>query len=1026
MRFRFITILTVLLARYWYMAAFAQEPVQAVSVEKEYYRGLELFEKQKFGAARQCFENLLAEEKLAHTLLEADARFYIAMCAIQLFHKDAEYLVNQFVAYHPESPRINGLRFEMGRYFYGLKRYRDAAEWLSQVDKKRLSRDDLSEYYFKLGYAWFMTNDLDKARFAFSEIKDIDTRYTPPALYYYSHIAYTQQNYETALEGFRRLENDETFAPVVPYYIIQILYLQKKYDELINYAPEKMKSISEKRLPETARLVGDAFFRKNMFSEAVPYLEIYKEKNQYMSNEDKYVLGFAYYKTGRFEDASGMLEQITAGESELKQNAMYVLGDCYVRTGKKNEARMAFSAAAGMGFDEKIAEDALFNYAKLTYELSYSPFNEAIRAFNDYLARYPGSVRADEAYNYLLQVYLSTRNYKDALASIQKIRVKDDRVKKAWQRVAYFRALELYNNLDFQGAISLLDVSLQYGNYDRTLRALAYYWKGEAWYRLGEYEEAIDQYQNFIAQPEAVKTNVYSTALYNTGYAFFSLKRYSDALLWFDKFLTREGARATEMVADAYNRTGDCHFIKTDYQKAIDFYNKAIALRKYDTDYAMFQKGFSLGLLEKTRDKITVLNQLLSSYPRSRYVPDALFELGNSYMKLQEPKQALEYYQQILTHYQASSYYSKAMVQLGLVYRNMDRDKEALDMYKKVVAEFPGTSEARSALNGIQNIYVEQGQADEYVSYLRTIGTLGELSTASQDSLMYRSAENIYLTGDCDRSQTAFQRYLDRFPEGIFALNAHYYLSDCALRAGSDTDALPHLLYIVGKPRNMFTEEALLAAARIEYRMQNYMDAVAHYKTLESLAEVRNNQMEARIGLMRCYDKLNEARDAYEAADRVLSTEKVPPDILREARFVLAKSASALDRTDVALENYRKVSSEVKSAQGAEAKFRVAEIYWQRKQYDKAEKEIFDFIDMNTPHQYWMARAFILLADIYTLRKDYFQAQQTLQSLIDYYETPDDGIIDMARQRKAAIDLATQKGTVRGQDTLEIKAPNRK
>jgi len=1026
MRFRFKVLLVILATGFPYFSSTAQEPVQAVSVEKEYHRGLELYEKQKYGAARQCFENLLADEKLHHTLLEADARYFVAMCAIQLYHKDAEYLVNNFVAYHPESPRVNGLRFEMGRYFYGLKRFRDAAQWLSEVDKKRLSRDDLSEYYFKLGYAYFMTNDLDKARFAFSEIKDVDTKYTPPAVYYYSHIAYTQQNYETALEGFRRLENDETFAPVVPYYIIQILYLQKKYDELISYAPDKMKTISEKRLPETARLVGDAFFRKNMFSEAIPYLEIYKEKNQYMSNEDKYVLGFAYYKSGRFEDASKMLEQITAGESELKQNAMYVLGDCYVRTARKDEARMAFSAAARMNFDGKIAEDALFNYAKLTYELSYSPFNEAIRAFNDYLTKYPGSDRADEAYNYLLQVYMSTRNYKDALASIQKIRVKDDRVKKAWQRVAFFRALELYSNLDFQGAISLLDVSLQYGNYDKNLKALAFYWKGEAWYRLGDYTEAIDQYQNFLAQPAAPSTDVYSTALYNTGYACFNLKRYADAALWFGKFLDREGGKATDLVADAYNRLGDCYFIQPDYQKAIVMYNKAIALNKYDADYALFQKGFSLGLLEKTRDKITVLNQLLTSYPRSRYVPDALFELGNSYMKLQEPQKALDFYQRILASYPSSSYYSKAMVQAGLVYRNLDRDNEALEMYKKVVAEFPGTTEARSALNGIQNIYVEQGKADDYVNYLKTIGTMGELSAASQDSLMYRSAENIYLTGDCSRSQVSFQRYLDRFPEGIFALNAHFYLSDCALRSGSEQDALPHLLYIAGKPRNMFTEEALLSAARIEYKMQNYMDAVAHYKTLESLAEVRNNQMEARIGLMRCYDKLNEFKDAYDAADRVLSTEKIPPDVIREARFILAKSAAALDRTDVALENYRKVATEVKSIQGAEAKFRVAEIYWQRKQYDKAEKEIFDYIDMNTPHQYWMARAFILLADIYTLRKDYFQAQQTLQSLIDYYENPNDGIIDMARQRKAAIDQATQKGTAREQDTLEIKIPNRK
>ena len=47
---------------------------------------------------------------------------------------------------------------------------------------------------------------MDKARNAFNQIKDTDTKYTAPALYYYSHIQYTQGNYETALEGFTTAE----------------------------------------------------------------------------------------------------------------------------------------------------------------------------------------------------------------------------------------------------------------------------------------------------------------------------------------------------------------------------------------------------------------------------------------------------------------------------------------------------------------------------------------------------------------------------------------------------------------------------------------------------------------------------------------------------------------------------------------------------------------------------------------------------------------------------------------------------
>ena len=75
---------------------------------------------------------------------------------------------------------------------------------------------------------------------------------------------------------------------------------------------------------------------------------------------------------------------------------------------------------------------------------------------------------------------------------------------------------------------------------------------------------------------------------------------------------------------------------------------------------------------------------------------------------------------------------------------------------------------------------------------------------------------------------------------------------------------------------------------------------------------------------------------------------------------------------------------------------------------DQAEELVYNFINMNTPHQYWMGMAFLTLSDIYLEKEDEFSAINTLQTLIANYPIPDDGIIANAKQRKAAMTMEAE------------------
>ena len=118
--------------------------------------------------------------------------------------------------------------------------------------------------------------------------------------------------------------------------------------------------------------------------------------------------------------------------------------------------------------------------------------------------------------------------------------------------------------------------------------------------------------------------------------------------------------------------------------------------------------------------------------------------------------------------------------------------------------------------------------------------------------------------------------------------------------------------------------------------------------------------------------------------------------MVREARFQKAKALLALNKLDQAFDQFAAVAESVKSLEGAESKYRMAEILFTKANYDKAEQEVFSFAEKKTPHQYWMAKSFILLAQIYVQKNDLFQAKATLQSVIDGYANSSDGIIDAA------------------------------
>lgn len=967
-----------------------------------YTEAVELFDKEKFAAAYDAFHQFIQTQDDRNEELRVASEYHRAICALYLFHDDAEYRLETFVTEHSDSPWVIKVYFELATYSYDRKRYKKAMEWFTYVEAEDLSNKDLLELYFKRGHSAFEQENFELAKMDLSEVKDTDSEYAIAATYYHSHILYQEGNYESALQGFEKLKNDANFAPVVPYYIAQILYKQGRYEQMVEFAAPLLDSSNTKktkRVPEIARLVGDSYYRNDEFAKSLPYLELYHEKTNKSdkSRADFFQLGFCYYNIGDYPKALDALNECSKEDDEMAQSAIYYMADCYMKLDQKPYARSAFKEAAEFDHNIQLKEDALFNYAKLAFELSYNPFHEAIQAFEQYLDDYPNSERSDEAYEFLLNVYMKSRNYEAALASLDKIENKDDRTKEAYQVVAYNRAVELFQSKKYDEAAEFFD---KVGTYkvNQPLYAESIFWKAENAFRQEKYRTAGDLYRAFIAEPGAFDSDFFEEANYGAGYSHFKLQEYDKAIVAFRKYADNYKSDDPKKLNDAFLRIGDCYYVDKKYDQAIKYYDSAIKLEQAMKDYAMFQKGICYGLKEDSQKKITVLKQLLDTQPGSKYTADTKYELAKTYLAADQLSNAEGYYNDIIENH-PSPYVKHSLVDLCLIYYKKGDDDGVIRTWKKLLADYANDPVLADALVVAQGVLIENGEDASIPDDL--------MNQQEIEQQAFSIAEGYVIDGDYDQAIERLNSYLSKYEPALYAVNANYYLGKCYLSKDMKPEALNAFNYVISQPVGDFTEECLVEASTINFEAENWQQARNNFIELEHVAVSKVNVLMAELGLLDCYYALGERDYVLEYAEKIIANENAHKDDKARAHLLRGNIKFEDGLVDDAYYDYVEV---VKAGgeRGAEAKFHMAEIAYQKQAWKPAEKEVFELIENFAGYSKWKYSGFLLLVDIYIGMEDYFQARATLNTILDNVSEP--WVIDEARAKLDRLDVLESGG----------------
>ena len=428
------------------------------------------------------------------------------------------------------------------------------------------------------------------------------------------------------------------------------------------------------------------------------------------------------------------MQQVCGADDALTQNASYHLADCYLRGGDKQQAMQSFAMASNAEFDSAIAEDALFNYGKLQYELGGGRFNEAIQVLNRYVAQYPSSPRVRTAKELLAAAYYNSHNYDEAYEIIASYPDPDGDLLAAKQKIAYFRGLSALEKGDTQGAGRYLAESARIGISPK-YNALATFWQGEIAYGRGNYDVALRDYESYLKRAPKTEPE-YAMAFYNTGYCHFSKENMPRARESFVRFIelypTQDGYRT-----DARNRLGDTYYSDRQFDEALKYYGQAAAASDDGADYARYQRAVTLGILGRTSEKIKALQQIIRD-GRGDYLDDATYELGRTFVAQERYREGAAVLEPFVETYVYSPYRSAALSELGLAYLNLGDKKKSLSYYDMVVKTAPQSSDAKDALQGIRDIYVSEGDAGGYFDYARESGDPRDLCLGRQGRRLFR------------------------------------------------------------------------------------------------------------------------------------------------------------------------------------------------------------------------------------------------------------------------------------------------
>lgn len=572
--------------------------------------------------------------------------------------------------------------------------------------------------------------------------------------------------------------------------------------------------------------------------------------------------------------------------------------------------------------------------------------------------------------------------YADVLRVFRRnLLVKDRRFEEALQ--SFFQDEEQGVHIGTPLAYPLTGLSDEVNAYNGVLYRLA----GEQLYDQREYSQAL----TYLDAGEKTRTS-----LYKQGMCHYYLGAFPAA---YNTLVESAGVERDEMAQNAWLHAGVAALRmnrKPDAQKA---FLSASGMNANGNLREQALYNYALTLHEQDAvNTVAVMEQFLQEFPSSQYATPVSQCLTEAYMMKKDYSKALTAINKV-TAPDAGTLADKQKVLYNLAFQelNANRVKEALAYAEQAIAMGKQDAEAYA-----ESYYVKGdcnyrlGNHAQAANDLNVAITLGKQTPGGQlknsGFAQYSLGYALFKQQKYNGASTEFRKIVEMANvNSQVKADAYNRLGDCYLNMRNYDEAVAN--YQKAKQTyHSLGDYAMLQEAYIEGLKGNYDKKVdlinqmnAEYPSSSQAAKALYEQGRAYV--------LSGRDDEAAAVFGSIAMKYPDSEYAQKAREELTNMAANIAMQDSIAAAQDSIATEV-----AKTPVLAAQQLFNEGEYQQAEQLLNKAIDDGIAKPYWLARAFILMSDIYRAQERVIEAKQTLESLKANYKEEDE-IKEMIEQR---------------------------